>query len=121
MPWQCRNSLRAADAVGGTDAFFHVDSVVISRRKFVSHPSVHAPQSYLHKWAVNDKTRRSGLICRRAPALLRAGHSTASGYGGAFAHITLDRGKWKTEVYACFSDRAILLCCSLGECLLMGL
>jgi CheY-like chemotaxis protein len=59
---------------------------------------------------VNDKAHQGGgLICRRATALLRAGYSSASGYGGAFAHITLDRGNWKTEVYACFFGCAILL------------
>lgn len=61
------------------------------------------PQGYLHKWAVNDKARRCGgqshVPCRRAPALLRAGHSTASGDVGAVARITWCRGNYMKQEF----------------------
>jgi hypothetical protein len=52
---------------------------------------------------------RLRLFSGRAPALLRAGYSTASGDVGAEARITWIEGMWKSVVYASFFKGAILL------------
>jgi hypothetical protein len=47
-----------------------------------------------------------GLFARRAPAVLRAGYSTASGDVGAKARITWIEGYVKAVVYAAFFNSA---------------
>jgi hypothetical protein len=48
----------------------------------------------------------AGLFARRAPAVLRAGYSTASGDVGAEARITWIEGYVKAVVYAAFFNSA---------------
>ena len=48
----------------------------------------------------------AGLFARRAPAVLRAGYSTASGDVGAEARITWIEGYVKPVVYAAFFNSA---------------
>jgi hypothetical protein len=55
----------------------------------------------------------AGLFAGRAPALLRAGYSTASGDVGAEARITWIEGYVKTVVYARFLRFATLLSAAL--------
>jgi hypothetical protein len=50
----------------------------------------------------------AGLFARRAPALLRAGYSTASGDVGAEARITWIEGNMKCIAYTVCSRMAII-------------